>query len=100
MTAYRTPLPDDVLARARRDFPATRHAEVIAALEGLAAATREHARVARCVLFVANRDLEQFERMVALAHTDYRDAIVQAEYDRNDRRLRDLSEPFEDGDDP
>ena len=88
-------LPDDVLARARRDFPAARHAEVIAALEGLATTTREHARVARCVLFVANGSLEEFERMIALAHTDYRDAIVQAEYDRNDRRLRDLTLPFE-----
>jgi hypothetical protein len=34
--------------------------------------------------------------MIELARTDYRDAIVAAEYDQTDRRLRDLSKPFED----
>ena len=94
MTEDRATLPEDVLARARRDYPAARHAEVIAALEGIASATREHARVARCVLFVANGTIEEFERMVALARTDYRDAIVSAEYTRGDRRMRDFSRPF------
>jgi hypothetical protein len=34
--------------------------------------------------------------MIALAHTDFRDVIVAAEYDRDLRRLRDLSQPFVD----
>ncbi len=78
-------LPDDVIARIEADFAEPRRAEVTEALLGLPETTREQARVARCVLFVADGDL---------AHTDYRDAIVAAEYDREDRRLRDLSRPF------
>ena len=87
-------LPDDVAARIATDFAAPRRQEVTEALLGLSEATREHARVARCVLFVADGDLERLRQMVELAHTDYRDAIVAAEYDREDRRLRDLSRPF------
>ncbi|MDA0352925.1 MAG: hypothetical protein O3A10_12025 [Chloroflexi bacterium] len=87
-------LPADILARVERDLPADRQTEVIAALEGLASATREHARIARCVLFVANGNLAEFERMVKLARTDSRDAIMSAEYSRNERRLRDFSRPF------
>lgn len=50
--------------------------------------------MARCVLLVANGSYKEFARMIELANTDYRDAIVAAEYDRRDRRLRDLSKPF------
>ena len=94
MTDHTSELPPDILARIAADFPADRRIEVTEALAGLAKVTRQHTRVARCVLFVANGNLEAFERMVKLARTDYRDTIVSAEYNRNERRLRDFSRPF------
>ena len=89
-------LPADVVTRVERDYDEAERAAVILALGGLSSATREHARVARCVLHVAAGDLQRFEQMIALAHTDFRDVIVAAEYDRDLRRLRDLSQPFAD----
>jgi hypothetical protein len=48
------------------------------------------------VRFVAKRThLDEFEQMIDLARTDYRDAIVAAESDRDLRRLRDLGSPFD-----
>lgn len=87
-------LPPDIEARIVADFPASEHAAITNGLIGLSDATPEPTRVARCVLFVANGDLDEFERMVELARTDYRDAIVAAEYDRDLNRLRDFGWPF------
>jgi len=89
-------LPADVVTRVGRDYDEVDRAAVILALGELSSATREHARVARCVLYVAAGDLQEFGRVIALAHTDFRDVIVAAEYDRDLRRLRDLSQPFAD----
>jgi len=89
-------LPADVVTRVERDYDEAERAAAILALGGLSSATREHARVARCVLHVAAGDLQRLEQMIALAHTDFRDVIVAAEYDRDLRRLRDLSQPFVD----
>lgn len=89
-------LPPDILARIATDYPPEDRPGIIEALLALTEVTREPERVARCVLFVAGGDLEEFKRMIELAQTDYRDAIIAAEYDRADRRLRDLSKPFED----
>jgi hypothetical protein len=90
-------LPPDILARIAADYPPEDRPGIIEALLVLTEVTREPERVARCVLFVADGDLEEFERMIELARTDYRDTVVAAEYDHADRRLRDLSKPFEDG---
>ncbi len=43
---------------------------------------REVERVRWDILRVSGNDLPQFERMVAMAKTDYRDLIVAAEYTR------------------
>lgn len=90
-------LPPDILARIAADYPADRRDATIEALIALSEVTREPARVARCVLVVANGDPSKFKQMINLARTDYRDAIVAAEYDRENRRLRDLSKPFDEG---
>lgn len=89
-------LPDDILTKVETDFAASEREVVTHALARLLEVTREPERVARCVLFVAGGELAEFDQMIELARTDYRDAIVAAEYDQTDRRLRDLSKPFED----
>ena len=87
-------LPGDVLERIAVDYAADRRSEIADELSTLSEVTPEPVRVARCVLFVAAGDLGRFEQMIELARTDYRDAIVAAEYDRELRRLRDFGWPF------
>ncbi len=87
----------DILARIAADYPADRRDATTEALLALSEVTREPARVARCVLLVANGDPGKFKQMINLARTDYRDAIMAAEYDHTNRRLRDLSGPFGEG---
>ena len=51
-------------------------------------------RILRCIVFVANGDLNRLEKAMDLAKEDYRDLIVLAEYDEKNERVRDLSNPF------
>ena len=95
MTEGARELPPDIVARIERDYASNRRAEVSGALLDLSEVTREHARVARCVLYSARGDLDRFAQLIELARIDYRDAIVGAEYDLDDQRLRDFSRPFE-----
>ena len=52
-------------------------------------------RILRCMVFVANGDLDVLGKAMDLAMIDYRDLIVWGEYDENYQRVRDLSIPFE-----
>ena len=52
-------------------------------------------RILRCIVFVAQGDLDTFDKAIDLATIDYRDLIVWAEYDGNYERVRDLSTPFD-----
>ena len=51
-------------------------------------------RILRCIVFVANGDLNRLEKAMDLAKEDYRGLIVLAEYDEKNERVRDLSNPF------
>ncbi|MDH3641703.1 MAG: hypothetical protein OES38_06385 [Gammaproteobacteria bacterium] len=52
-------------------------------------------RVVRCVIFLANGDLQQLEYYTQQALQDPRDVMYWAEYDRDtDEQLRDFNEPF------
>ncbi len=51
-------------------------------------------RILRCIVFVADGDMNTLEQAIDLAKLDYRDLIVWAEYDRDDNRIRDLTLPF------
>ena len=51
-------------------------------------------RIVRCIVFVANGDLNRLEKAIDLAREDYRDLIVWAEYDEKNERVRDFSNPF------
>jgi len=87
-------LPHDILRRVVRDFPDPDDAaKVHDELESLDCP--EAARVVRCVLHLSAGSVSAVSRNVANAARDYRDAILFAEYDRDDRRLHDFSEPFD-----
>ena len=87
-------LPTDIVARVARDFPTPADRE-----RGLGELTEldvnQRDRIARCVLFSASSDMNQFRDMVALARLDYRDVIVSAEYEYpSGKRVRSFIEPF------
>ncbi|MFN0161220.1 MAG: hypothetical protein ACKVQQ_08320 [Burkholderiales bacterium] len=94
------PLPHDILRRIAADYPGEGDMRrVRLALEALIIPDKH--RVARCVLFAADRDFARFTRMVYLARLDYRDVILAGEYEpgagRKDspRRVRDFTKPFD-----
>lgn len=53
----------------------------------------ERPRVLRCVVFLAGGDLGRLVHFADRALQDWPDVIYWAEYDKQDRRLRDLSGP-------
>jgi len=55
-------------------------------------------RIIRCVIFLAEGDLEKLEHYIKIAKTDYRDVIFMAEYieheKKHPKRLRDFNRSF------
>ncbi len=83
----------DILQRIVDDFPdSDDSAAVRELLESLECPEAE--RVARCILHLSEGSVAAVLENIALAQTDYRDAILFAEYDREDNRLHDWSKPF------
>lgn len=76
------------------DFEPSEQPQVQHELPELFGAVPEPERVSRCILFAAAGSLERVADLACLTHTDYRDVIVAGEYDREFRRLRNLSKPF------
>ncbi len=76
--------PQDILDRIRVDFP--HDSELVdSMLRDLeSAGVPESIRVARCVLHLADGDLDKFGNMHKAACQDYRNVIWWAEYDHPD----------------
>lgn len=51
-------------------------------------------RLIRCALYLAQGSIERLEAEVKLGQTDFRDLIMAAEYDPENRRLRNFNQPF------
>jgi hypothetical protein len=84
----------DIVARIATDFPAADRAEALRLLELLASEVGGQPRVLRCVLFLARGDLARLAHNADRARSDWRDVIYWAEYDEQDRRVRDFDRPF------
>lgn len=54
----------------------------------------ERLRVIRCIVHLARGSTSQLLHFIASARIDYRDVIHWAEYDGDDRRVRDFSQAF------
>lgn len=87
------PLPPDIVRRIRADFAEPDIAAVIQALQSYTGP--EPDRVRRCILHLAARALDKVTHFASAANGDYRDVLFWAEYDRDDRRVRDFSRAFE-----
>ena len=90
-------LPHDIVTKVQQDF-SKEDATVI--VESLSELQKEDSkifcdRILRCIVFSAQGRFDWFESAVALARIDWRDVIVNAEYDRDrETRRRDFNLPF------
>lgn len=86
-------LPDDIDRRLRLEYGPQEVIEIYAAFEDLQEASpRINARVFRCIVHLAEGNLNRLLELVEDARTDYRDVILWAEYDqRGKTRLHDFS---------
>lgn len=89
-------LTQDIVRKVNRDFDQPDSAAL--AMSVLADFTEQHQelssdRILRCIVFVANGDLDLLDKAIDLAKIDYRDLIVSAEYDDQLRAGRSLRSP-------
>jgi hypothetical protein len=92
MSAEGILLPADVVGKIAAAFPnepMTLVLELLDEYEG-----PERLRVIRCVIHLAEGNIDKLLDLIGSAKTDYRDVIYWAEYDRNDQRIRDFDQPF------
>lgn len=83
-------LPQDVNTKVRRDFPKD---DAVVILQLLSELQKENPRVfsdriLRCIVFSAHGSFDEFACAVALARIDWRDVIMNAEYDGEIRRRK------------
>lgn len=83
-------LRPDIVAQATADFPPEKVGEV---LEQLQVASSSE-RIQRCIVFAARGHPWRFQFLCKLAKDDFRDVIMNAEYDRHDARLYDFNKPI------
>lgn len=85
-------LPTDVINKIKSDFNADEALLVENLLSGYDG--NEPDRVIRCILHLANGSYQRLEHNLQNANMDYRDVIMFAEYDKEDRKINDFSKPF------
>ncbi|WP_108809075.1 elongation factor Tu [Aquimarina spinulae] len=51
-------------------------------------------RIVRAIIYLGNKDVVHLKKMIELTITDWRDILVNAEYDKNDKRIRDFNNEF------
>ena len=85
-------LPEDIADKLRTDFPN----EPLGTLQALLREYRgkEQVRVFRCIVQLSQGDTQRLLHYIAVANEDYRNLICWAEYDGEDQRIRDFSQPF------
>ena len=85
-------LPKDIRNRIRRDFSIDKYSLVESLLDQYSG--REPDRVMRCIIHLSNGSYEKLKVNIETANLDYRDIILFAEYDLNDRQINDFKKPF------
>lgn len=97
-------LPSDIVAEVQKAFGATAEAALgqlvgfLPAVLQWTPSTGEATRILRCVVALAEGDIQRLSDFLKAAAGDYRDVIFWAEYTNLDaphpRRIRDFSRPF------
>ena len=90
-------LPQDIITKVQQDFSKDEAVVIVQLLSELQAENPRVFcdRILRCIVFTAEGRFDWFASEVALARMDWRDVIVNAEYDRDrETRRRDFNSPF------
>ena len=51
-------------------------------------------RIVRAIIYLGNKDVVYLKKITDLARTDWRDVLMNAEYDNNDKRIRNFNNEF------
>ena len=86
------PLPADIETRLSQDYPVESLPAVSCSLATYLGSERD--RVIRCIIHLSAGDPQRVSYYLGIATQDYRDVIYWAEYDKDDRRVRDFNRPF------
>jgi hypothetical protein len=88
-------MPTDIYQKVEIDFGAKAQ-EVHEALKELDAKTKGliSNRVIRAIIYLANGNFDTFHQKVVLAQTDWRDVLLQAEYNLQTQRVRNFDKTF------
>ena len=95
------PLPDDVVARVRRDFGGRADAvlDLLLGCRRIGGSGYTGDRLVRCIVFAARGDESRVGQLIELGQRGYWDEIAAAEFDDSQfRLLRDFSRPFDSAD--
>lgn len=84
----------DITARVAADFAPADRGDALGLLELLGSEVGGQPRVLRCVLFLAEGNLARLAHFADRARVDWRDVMYWAEYDEQDRLVRDFDRPF------
>ena len=90
-------LPPDIITKVQQDFSKEDAAVIVQLLSELQTEDPRVFcdRILRCIVFTAGGRFDWFASEVALARIDWRDVIVNAEYDRDrETQRRDFNLPF------
>jgi hypothetical protein len=90
-------LARDIWGKVNKDFETPEEAALaLSVLADFVDQNRELSsdRLVRCIVFLADGDLDRLEEALDLAKKDYRDLTVRAEYNEKNERVRDLAHPF------
>ena len=90
-------LTKDIKIEIQKSFK-QRSKDAIELIQKQLADTKMSNRIIRCVIFLADGDLEKLEYYIDLAKTDYRDVIFMAEYidhnSKHPKQIRDFNRSF------
>jgi hypothetical protein len=90
-------LPQDIVTKVQQDFPKEDAVVIVQLLSELRAEDPRVFcdRILRCIVFCAQGRYDEFACAVKLARLDWRDVIMNAEYDRDwKNHLRHFELPF------
>lgn len=89
--------PVDIVNRLRSDFGENWNIACREIQELLISdSTFRNNRIVRAIMHLTNKDLNRLRKTIELTKNDYRDLLMNAEYDENGQRVRDFNKEFGD----
>ncbi|MEM9361466.1 MAG: hypothetical protein AAGA43_02475 [Bacteroidota bacterium] len=87
--------PADIIQKLESDY-GKNFGEAKRKIQELIKSNKEYRspRIVRALIFTGNKDINHLEKMIALTRTDWRDLLMNAEYEYPEKRVRDFNNEF------